>query len=96
MYGDGMKKITNWLKEEYPQEVILLYRDSCEKALETSTSKYYSSAIKSLKACIKLEESNDTLSWQIEKNMLYMEKLINAHKRKPKFVELFFKAFGEL
>lgn len=87
--------MTTWLQDGYPQEAILLYRDSCEKALKTSQSKYYPSAIKSLKQCVKLEASNDTLSWQIEDNLLYMEKLLDKHKRKPKFVQLFFKAFGE-
>ncbi len=94
MYADGLKTMTNWLKDDYPQEAILLYRDSCEKALETSQSKYYPSAIKSLKNCVKLEASNDTLSWQIEDNLMYMDKLLEKHKRKPKFVQLFFKAFG--
>ena len=96
MYADGLKTMTEWLKDNYPQETILLYRDSCEKALETSQSKYYPSAIKSLKNCVKLEASNDTLSWQIEDNLLYMDKLLEKHKRKPKFVQLFFKAFGDL
>ncbi len=95
MFADGLKKMTTWLQDGYPQEAILLYRDSCEKALKTSQSKYYPSAIKSLKQCVKLEASNDTLSWQIEDNLLYMEKLLDKHKRKPKFVQLFFKAFGE-
>ena len=95
MYSDGLKKITNWLKDEYPQEATLLYRDSCEKALITSTSKYYPGAIKSLKECIKLENENDTLSWHIEENSLYMAKLLEKHKRKRKFVELFLKAFGD-
>jgi len=96
MYANELKKIANWLKKDHPQEAILLYRDSCEKALKTSQSKNYPSAIKALKECLKIEKENDTLSWEIEENMLYFEKLINTHKRKPKFVELFFKAFGDL
>jgi ribosome-associated translation inhibitor RaiA len=96
LYSNNLKKIANWLKEAYPQEAILLYRDSCEKALATSHSKHYPSAIRALKECLKIEKENDTLSWAIEENMIYMERLINKHKRKPKFVELFFKAFGDL
>ena len=94
MYGDGLKHIIKWLREQYPQECILLYRDSCESALATSSSKHYPRAIKALKECLKLEKENDTLSWYIEDNDKYLETLINIHKRKPKFVELFFKAFG--
>lgn len=93
--GNNLKKIATWLKGDYPQEVILLYRDSCERALATSQSKHYPSAIKSLKECLKIEKENDTLSWEIDENMNYMEKLINTHRKKPKFVELFFKAFGD-
>jgi len=96
LYNNELKKIANWLKEAYPQEVILLYRDSCEKALATSHSKHYPSAIRALKECLKIEKDNDSLSWVIEENMMYMERLINEHKKKPKFVELFFKAFGDL
>lgn len=96
MYAGELKTITLWLEDDYPQEAILLYRDSCEKALETSQSKFYPSAIKSLKQCMKLENSNNTISWQIEDNLLYLDKLLDKHKRKPKFVELFFKAFGEM
>jgi len=96
IYGNELKKIANWLKEFYPQEVILLYRDSCEKSLATSHSKYYPSAIKELKECLKIEKDSNIHSWKIEDNMMYMERLINTHKRKPKFVELFFKAFGNL
>lgn len=94
MYADGLKNITKWLRDAYPQECILLYRDSCESALATSSSKHYPRAIKALKECLKLEKENDTLSWYIEDNDRYLETLINTHKRKPKFVELFFKAFG--
>ncbi|RUM72697.1 MAG: hypothetical protein DSZ08_00430 [Sulfurovum sp.] len=96
IYGNELKKIANWLKESYPQEVILLYRDSCEKSLATSHSKYYPSAIKELKECLKIEKDSNIHSWKIEDNVMYMERLINTHKRKPKFVELFFKAFGDL
>ena len=96
IYDNELKKIANWLKESYPQEVILLYRDSCEKSLATSHSKHYPSAIKELKECLKIEKDSNIHSWKIEDNMMYMERLINTHKRKPKFVELFFKAFGNL
>ncbi|CAA6803332.1 MAG: Unknown protein [uncultured Sulfurovum sp.] len=97
IYANELRKIVNWLKKEYPQEAILIYRDSCEKALETSQSKNYPSVIRVLKECLKIEKANDdTTSWEIEENMFYMERLINTHKRKAKFVELFFKAFGEL
>lgn len=96
LYANELKKIANWLKNAYPQEAILIYRDSCEKALATSHSKHYPSAIKVLKECLKIEKENDILSWEIEENMVYMERLINEHKRKPKFVELFFKAFGDV
>ena len=95
-YANGLKSLVNWLKEDYPQEAILLYRDSAEKSLATSQSKNYPSAIKALKECLKIEQKNDTLSWEIEEGMVYMEKLINIHRKKPKFVELFFKAFGDL
>ncbi|MCF6245196.1 MAG: hypothetical protein L3J43_09180 [Sulfurovum sp.] len=96
IYKDELKKLANWLKTSYPQEAILLYRDSCERSLATTQSKNYPSAIKALKACVKIEVDNDTLSWYIMDNMAYMETLINTHKRKSKFVELFFKAFGEV
>ena len=96
MYGNEFKNITAWLKEEYPQEAVLLYRDSCEKALQTAQSKYYPSAIRALKECIKIENSNDTSFWSIEKNVSYMKKLLEKHERKRKFVELFFKSFDNI
>jgi len=93
--GDtGFKTIVKWLRESYPQEVILLYRDTCERALDSAKSKQYPWAIKALKECIKIEEKNDTSSWKIESNGVYMDKLLEKHKRKPKFVGLFLKAFG--
>jgi len=95
-YSNELKSLVTWLKEDYPQEAILLYRDSAEKSLATSQSKNYPSAIKVLKECLKIEEKYNTLSWEIEESMVYMEKLINIHRKKPKFVELFFKAFGDL
>lgn len=94
-YANGLKSLIAWLKEEYPQEAILLYRDSAEKSLATSKSQFYPSAIKALKDALKIEENNDTLSWEIEEGFVYMEKLINTHRKKPKFVQLFFKAFGD-
>ena len=95
-YANGLKSLIAWLKEEYPQEAILLHRDSAEKSLATSKSQFYPSAIKALKDALKIEEKNDTLSWEIEEGFMYMEKLINMHRKKPKFVQLFFKAFGDL
>ena len=96
MYGDEFKNITAWLKEEYPQEAVLLYRDSCEKALQTAQSKYYPSAIRALKECIKIENANDTSFWSIETNVSYMKKLLEKHERKRKFVELFLKSFDNM
>jgi len=96
MYGNEFKKTVEWLKEAYPQEAILLYRDSCEKALQSAQSKYYPLAIRALKACIQIENENDTSSWYIEGNMPYMKKLLGKHERKRKFVELFFNAFDNI
>lgn len=95
-YANGLKSLITWLKEEYPQEAILLHRDSAEKSLATSKSQFYPSAIKALKDALKIEQKNDTLSWEIDERFVYMEKLINTHRKKPKFVELFFTAFGDL
>ena len=94
IYAKELKKIANWLKHDFPQEAILLYRDSCEKSLAASQSKHYPSAIKDLKESLKIEEEQAVSSWFIEENGAYMERLLVLHKRKPKFVELFLKAFG--
>lgn len=68
MYTNEFDEVTSWLKERYPQETILLYRDSCEKTLKTAQSKYYPWAIRALQKCVKIESSNDTASWSIEPN----------------------------
>lgn len=90
------KKVTlAWLANEYPQEAILLYRNVAEEALATKQSKYYSSAIWALKKIKALEAKNDALSWIIEKNPDYTKRLLEIHKRKTKFIELYIDAFGD-
>jgi len=84
-----LKTIAKWFEKEYPQALILLYRAVCEQALSRSISKYYPTGIKALKSCLKLEQEQDSSSWKIESNEIYMQKLLEKHKKKSKFVELF-------
>lgn len=96
MYTNEFDKIASWLKERYPQEAILLYRDSCEKTLRRTQSKYYLWAIRALQECVEIENSNDTSPWSIETNRSYMKKLLKKHERKRKFVALFFESFDNM
>ena len=89
LHDAQIKHITKWLEKEYPKALILLYRAVCEQALSQSISKYYPKGIKALKVCLKLENQNDNSSWKIEPNKLYMQKLLEKHKKKSKFVQLF-------
>ena len=89
MQAKDIKKIVDWLEKKYPQEAILLYRDVCEKALKTSNSKYYPSAIKALNECFKIEKSNNIVNWHIESNDIYTRTIYQKNSNKPKFVELF-------
>jgi len=84
-----LKKVIKWLEKEYPQETILLYRGVCEQALATSISKHYPRAIKALKATIEIEKKHDISSWKIEENALYLSTLLEKHKKKSKFLQLF-------
>ncbi len=94
LYEKDLKKYEEWLKKVYPQAAILLYRNSCEKALETSQSKHYPWAIKALKRAIMIEQESDIKSGKIDDSATYMQALFEEHKRKPKFVQLFLDAFG--
>jgi hypothetical protein len=89
LHDAQLKIIARWLEKEYPQALILLYRSGCEQALSQSISKHYPKGIKALKACLKLEQQYDSSSWRIESNKVYMQRLIEKHKKKSKFVELF-------
>ncbi len=89
LHDAQIKSIAKWLEKEYPQTLILLYRAVCEQALSQSISKYYPKGIKALKACLKLEKQHNINSWEIEPNESYMQKLIEKHKKKSKFVQLF-------
>ena len=88
-----LKSTIAWLEDSYPQEAILLYRDICKKALETSQSKYYKGAISALKKMVELEAKNTPLIWKIEENYEFIDNLLHKHKQKRKFLELFDKAF---
>jgi len=89
MYGDVLKKVTKWLEEEYPQETILLHRNNCESSLKRAISKYYPYAIKALKECLRIEKEKNISLWHIESNDDYMAQLLEKHKKKSKFVQLF-------
>jgi hypothetical protein len=89
MYGDGLKKVTKWLEDEYPQETISLHRNNCEDSLDRAISKYYPYAIKALKECLRIEKEKNISLWHIESNDDYIAQLLERHKKKPKFVQLF-------
>lgn len=89
MYGDVLKKVTKWLEAEYPQETILLHRNNCESSLKGAISKYYPYAIKALKECLRIEKEKNISSWHIESNDHYMAQLLEKHKQKSKFIQLF-------
>jgi len=89
LYDTQLKSIVKWLEKDYPQALILLYRAVCEQALSRSISKYYPHGIKALKACLKLEKQYNISSWKIEPNEVYMQRLLEKHKKKSKFVQLF-------
>jgi len=88
-----LKTFLAWLSDGYPQEAILFYRDVCEKALSTSQSKYYGGAIWTLKEMLKLEQMYHDMEWKVEDNSSYLENLLEKHKQKRKFIELFDTAF---
>ena len=89
LHDAQLKIIAKWLEKEYPQALILLYRAVCEQVLKGSISKYYPKGIKALKACLKLEDQYYSSFWKIESNEVYMQRLIEKHKKKSKFVQLF-------
>jgi len=89
LYGQSLKQITKWIEEEYPQETILLHRNNCETSLKGAISKYYPYAIKALKECLRIEKENNISLWHIESNDDYMAQLLDKHKKKSKFMQLF-------
>lgn len=89
MYGDALKKVTKWLEDEYPQETILLHRNNCENSLDRAISKYYPYTIKALKECLRIEKEKNISLWHIESNDDYIAQLLEKHKKKSKFVQLF-------
>ena len=89
-----LERFLAWLSDGYAQEAILLYRDICENALATKQSKYYGAAIWALEEMVKLEEIYHDIVWKIEDNHSYIDNLLEAHKLKRKFLELFDRAFG--
>lgn len=88
-----LKALLKWLRDDYSQETILLLRDLCESVLATSQSKYYGSAIWALGEMLNIEEENDTLSWSIEENSTYIDRLLKKHKQKRRFMEMFHSEF---
>ncbi len=88
----SLKSFLSWLSDEYPQEAILIYRDICDANLETSQSKYYRGSIWALKEMIKLEKIHQPLAWKVETNDNYIANLLEKHKQKRKFLELYHEA----
>jgi len=95
LYTKELKSLLEWLREQYPQETILLLRDLCESSLATKQSKYYGSSIWALKEMLNIEEENDILSWHIEENSEYIDKLLVEHKNKRAFISLYGDTFVE-
>ncbi|WP_457748038.1 DUF6880 family protein [Sulfurimonas sp.] len=93
LHTTELKALLKWLREDFPQETILLLRDICESSLATKQSKYYGSSIWALTEMFKVEEENDTLSWAIEENDEYIERLLKIHKNKRAFMSLYNEAF---
>ncbi len=88
-----LKALLKWLRNDHPQETILLLRDLCESSLATKQSKYYGSSIWALGEMLNIEEENDTLSWGIEENSEYIDRLLKEHKQKRRFIEMFHSEF---
>jgi len=93
LHTKELQSLLKWLRNDYPQETILLLRDVCESSLETKQSKYYGSSIWALKEMLNIEEENDTLAWDIEENSEYITRLLKEHKQKRKFMEMFHDEF---
>ena len=62
LYTKELEALLAWLRDEYPQETILLLRDMCESSLATKKSKYYGSSVWALEEMLEIEKENDTLS----------------------------------
>jgi len=93
LHTKELQSLLVWLRDEFPQETILLLRDLCESSLATKQSKYYGSSIWALNEMLNIEEENDTLSWSIEENSEYIGRLLKEHKQKRKFMEMFHDEF---
>lgn len=87
-YAKEFNSMIKWLRDDYPQEAMLLYRNSAEKSLEGAQSKYYPSAIWALEKMIGLEKGNEIREWKIEENRTYLARLVKEHERKIKFQSL--------
>lgn len=95
LYNDTFKQVVQWLKKEYPQEAVLLYRNRVENALKGSISKYYPGAIKALEKISVIESQHDTSDWYIASNEKYIDELVKIHYRKSKFMELLNETFRD-
>ena len=93
LYTKELKALLAWLRDDYPQETILLLRDLAESSLATKKSKYYGSSIWALQEMINIEEENNTLSWLIEENSEYIDRLLKKHKNKRAFIALYEETF---
>ena len=94
LYTKELEALLAWLRDDYPQETILLLRDVCESSLATKKSKYYGSSIWALEEMLDIEkENNDTLSWHIEQNSEYIDRLLREHKNKRAFMTLYEETF---
>lgn len=93
LHTPELKALLQWLRDDYPQETILLLRDLCESSLATKQSKYYSSSIWAIGEMLNIEKENDTLSWSIEENSEYIDRLLDIHKQKRRFLEMFHAEF---
>jgi len=78
-----LKSFLAWLSDGYPKETILIYQDICEKALSSSQSRYYGTAIWALK---EMQELSD--------NSQYITKLLYKHRQKRKFMQMYEEVFG--
>lgn len=90
-----MKHIASWLEEEYPQEVILLYRSVAEDNLSSSQSKYYPHAVKVLKKISVIENQHDRSEWYLTSNAAFITALREKHAKKSKLMALLDQAFGK-
>ena len=94
MYATFFNALVAWLRDQYPQAAILLYRDRIRYTLERAQSKYYPYVIKALKSAYEIEQEHDTNGWTILQHEAYVEKMLEEHQRKTKLMTLYKKAFG--